>query len=140
MSRISGVTMRKSMRSMRLRAGLALAGFGVAAPISACGGGGGSSSDTGTLQVSLTDAPACGYDHVWVDVQKLRVHQSSSASDTDGGWSEITVNQRIDLLTLTNGVLQTLGQVPLQPGKYQQMRLLLNGNNTVVPTGGSETA
>ena len=84
-----------------------------------CGGGGmdsgtGSASGSGsagatmgTLGVSLTDMPACGFDAVNVTVRKVRVHQSSSASDTDGGWTDITLNpaQKINLLDLTNGVL-----------------------------------
>src|SRR5262245_56562253 len=66
----------------------------------------------GTLRVALTDAPACGYDHVYVTVERVRVHMSSSASDNDGGWSEVVVSpaQRIDLLGLTNGELAELGQ------------------------------
>ena len=109
--------------------------------LGACGGGG---ADSGTLRFALTDAPACGYDHVNVTIQKVRVHQSSTASDTDGGWSEVVLNpaQRVDLLTLTNGVLSELGQTPLPTGHYTQMRLVLAANgsaaplaNSVVPTG-----
>ena len=120
-----------------------------AALLVACGGGGGSSSSgsdaTGTLRLALADAPSCGYDAVNVTVQKVRVHQSSSASDTDGGWSEVVLSpaRRIDLLTLQNGVLAELGQVPLPTGKYTQMRLVLATNdgtnplaNSVVPSVG----
>lgn len=107
----------------------------------------GSGSSSGTLRVSPTDAPSCGYDHVFVTVQKVRVNQSSTASDTDAGWSEIALNlaQYIDLVTLTNGVLASLGQTPLPTGKYTQRRLLraANGNasplaNSVVPAAGAE--
>lgn len=120
--------------------------------LAACGGGGSGSSGTGTLQMSLTDAPACGYSAVNVTITKLSVNQSSTASVTDPtGWVDIPITpQRIDLLTLQNGVLATLGQTPLAPGKYTQMRLLLADNasaaagqpipNSIVPTGGSETA
>jgi hypothetical protein len=119
--------------------------------LAACGGGGGSSAtaDTGTLGLSLTDAPSCGYDHVNVAIQKIRVNQSSTASDTDAGWTELNfaTPKRVDLLTLSNGVLASLGQVPLQVGHYTQMRLVLAANdsanpllNSVVPTGGSEVA
>jgi len=130
-----------------LCAGIAAAALAL---LSACGGGGGGgSSSSGTLNVSLTDAPACGFDHVNVTVQKVRVNQSSTASDTDAGWSDITLSPplRVDLLSLSNGVLATLGQTPLQVGHYTQMRLVLAANdsnsplaNSVVPTGGTETA
>ncbi len=121
----------------------------IAAIASACGGGGTSSSDNGTLRLALTDAPACGYDHVYVTVQKVRVHKSSSAGDNEAGWSEVVLNpaQRVDLLSLTNGALADLGQTPLPAGRYTQMRLVLAANdagnpmaNAIVPSGGSETA
>lgn len=120
------------------------------AALAACGGGGGGEGgSTGTLRLALTDAPSCGFDAVHVTVQKVRVHQSSTAGDNDAGWSEIVLNpaRRVDLLSLTNGVLMELGQIPLPTGKYTQMRLVLADNNTsqplanaVSPTGGREVA
>jgi hypothetical protein len=121
---------------------------GTAAALTACGGGGSvSSSGNGNLRVALTDAPSCGYDHVFVTVEKVRVHQSASASDSDGGWAELAVSpaRRLDLLDLTNGVMEELGTMPLAAGHYSQVRLVLtsntgNGNsalaNAVQPTGG----
>lgn len=112
------------------------------------GCGSGSSAAPGTLGVSLTDAPACGFDAVNVTVTKVRVHQSNSASDTDAGWADITLNpaRKINLLGLNNGVLDTLGEMPLAAGHYTQLRLVLDPNtvvgglaNSVVPTGGTET-
>ena len=111
--------------------------------VAGCGGTSGGAS--GTLGVSLTDAPACGFDAVNVTVSKVRVHQSSSASETDSGWSDIIVNRKINLLVLNNGVLDTLGQVPLAAGHYTQLRLVLDPNtaqglaNSVTPAGGTET-
>ena len=81
----------------------------------ACGGSDGDGAATpasaGTLRVALTDTPACGYDEVNVTVEKVRVHQSASATDDAGGWSEVVLNpvKRVDLLKLTNGVLEELG-------------------------------
>ncbi|TXD15419.1 DUF4382 domain-containing protein [Extensimonas vulgaris] len=137
---------------MKLLRNLKLAVGGILiAGLAACGGGGGDggSAGTGTLRLAVTDAPACGYDAVNVTIQKVRVHQSSSASETDPGWSELTLNPavRLDLLGLTNGVLYELGQLPLPTGKYTQMRLVLAANggtqplaNSVWPTGGKEVA
>ncbi len=116
-----------------------------AALLSACGGGG-SASDTnlsGTLGVAITDAPACGFDAVNVTVSKVRVHQSATAGDTDAGWTDITLSpaRKINLLNLTNGALENLGQTPLTPGRYTQLRLVLDANagsamaNSVVPSG-----
>jgi hypothetical protein len=131
-----------------------LAVIGAAAALAACGGGGGSdgaaATGTGTLRVALTDAPSC-YQHVYVTVQKVRVHQSATAGDADAGWSDLTLAapQRIDLVSLSNGVLQELGSTPLPAGHYQQVRLVLADNagsgasamaNSVQPNGGAETA
>ncbi len=118
--------------------------------LSACGGGGdGGISGTGVMRLSLTDAPACGYDEVNVTIEKVRVHRSADAADSAAGWSEVVLNPalRVDLLTLSNGVLAELGQTSLPAGRYTQMRLVLADNsasaplaNSVVPTGGTETA
>jgi hypothetical protein len=88
------------------------------------------------LKVSLTDAPACGYDNVWVTVTKVRVHRSDAAGESDSGWSEIVVDpstrgRKIDLLELQNGVLADLGQTALPAGHYSQVRLVLADNATV---------
>lgn len=132
------------------------------ASLTACGGGSGGGvdssgsgsstvngdSDTGTLRLALTDAPACGFDTVFVTIQKVRVHKSSDANDIDGGWSEIVLNpaKKVDLLSLTNGKLEELGQTVLPAGKYTQLRLVLAENNgapfanSAKPTGESEVA
>jgi len=100
------------------------------------------------LRVALTDAPACGYDEVNVTIERVRVHQSSTADDNDGGWVDIPVvngPRKVDLLSLTNGVLMELGQTTLTAAFYSQIRLVLASNssiplsNTVKPTGGVET-
>jgi hypothetical protein len=127
--------------------------------VAACGGGStdgptvGIADSVGTLRLSLTDAPSCGYDSVFVTVEKVRVHQSSSAGDNDAGWSDIAlaVPQRVDLLTLNNGTLLPLGQTELPAGRYTQMRLVLGSApppgspvgtlaNSIKPTGGAATA
>ena len=127
----------------------------IAVLLSACGGGGGSagsstvSADNGVLSVSMTDAPSCGFDKVNVTVSKIRAHKSASASDTDSGWQDITLSpaKKIDLLSLQNGILTTLGQTSLPTGHYTQIRLVLADNattplaNSVVATGSTtETA
>lgn len=141
--------MNKTFQTAGLLAGSAL----IATSLVACGGGGGGTStpppataSMGTLSVALTDAPACGFDAVNVTVNKVRVNSSATASDTDAGWTDITLNpaRKINLLNLTNGALDTLGQAALPAGHYSQLRLVLDANggtgmaNSVVPTGGTE--
>jgi len=123
--------------------GLLLAGL-----ITGCGGGGdgggGATAQPGTLGVSLTDAPACGYDEVNVTVSKVRVHQSSSVDDPNAaGWTDITLNppRKINLLNLNdptqpNGALESLGETSLAAGHYTQVRLVLvrNENSVVLST------
>jgi hypothetical protein len=108
--------------------------------ISGCGGGGDSISESGngTLKISLTDAPSGSYDAVNVTVSKVRVHQSASAAENDAGWTDIILSpaRKINLLNLTNGALEELGETPLAAGHYTQLRLVLVPN-TVAPLANS---
>jgi hypothetical protein len=91
-------------------------------------------TQTGTLGVSLTDATAAGFDAVNVTVSKVRVHQSADATENDSDWSEITLNpaRKINLLNLSNGVLDNLGQTSLPAGHYTQLRLVLSANTGTI--------
>lgn len=119
-----------------------------AATLVACGGGDDAGGE-GTLRLHLTDAPACGFDAVNVTVERVRMHNSASADPGASGWSELVLNppRRLDLLELTNGVMETLGELPLPAGNYQQLRLVLADNgsqtplaNSVQPSGQAEVA
>lgn len=129
----------------------------------ACGGGDGGMVSTpgvaaptgsGTLRVALTDAPRCrvgndDLDHVFVTVERVRVHESSADDPPANGWSEVAVldpvtrqpGRKIDLLDLINGRLEELGTMPLPAGTYSQVRLVLSPNvgnspsNSLVLTG-----
>jgi hypothetical protein len=116
--------------------------------LAACGGGsdpasgsrgvtgGQSSSGLGQLAISITDSQGCNYRSVWVTVEQVRVHQSSTADDGDGGWRELNLTpaRRIDLLTLRNGVFVDLGKVEELPtGKYARVRLVLAENGSKAP-------
>ncbi len=119
-----------------------------AAVLVACGGEMGGDPPApvntfGTLAVSLTDAPACGFDAVNVTVSKVRVHRSADAQDGDAGWTDIVLQpaRKINLLNLSNGALEALGQATLEAGHYSQLRLVLDANaggmaHTVIPHDG----
>jgi len=105
-----------------------------------CGGGGSSvtpSGQTGQLSVLLTDSSGCDFDNVFVNIRKVRVHKSADAEDGDDGWITIVPPNapvKIDLLSLQNGLFESLGLAPLAPGHYTQIRLYLakTGNSVVV--------
>lgn len=98
--------------------------------LAACGGGGGDDAGVGTVQVSMTDAPAC-YKKVVVTVEKVRVQHSTDAGETENAWKDIVLPSgpvQVDLLTLTNGQLAELGQTTVEAGNYTQLRLVLADN------------
>ena len=114
--------------------------------LAACSNSGDEGTAPGAVSVSLTDAPACGFDAVYVTVSKVRIHQSDSASDTAAGWTDITLNppRKINLLDLNdptqpNLALEHLGETPLPAGHYTQLRLLVvsNRNNPNPPFANS---
>jgi hypothetical protein len=128
------------------RPGTLVLGVLLAGLLAGCGSGseGGAGTQFGTLSVSLTDAPACGFDAVNVTVEKVRVHQSSSVNEHAAGWTTITLDppQKINLLDLNdptqpNFALAHLGQAPLEAGHYQQVRLVLLSNSVTNPFANS---
>ena len=103
-----------------------------------------SNGGTGTMEVTMTDAPA-NYDSVQVTINEVRVRQEndsdSEADETDGeseedGWVTISDQQMtVNLLELTNGSQVSLGSQELEAGAYSQIRLVLGDENTVTVDG-----
>jgi Domain of unknown function (DUF4382) len=108
-----------------------------------CGGSGGNTPATpATTIVTLSDPVTCGssasgpFSHVYVTISDVQIHASSSAGPNDPGWVDLTPNlknapQQVDLLGLPHDgcFLANLGSTTqLQPGTYQQMRVVLADN------------
>jgi hypothetical protein len=118
---------------------LCVLGFLLLLALAGCGDDGGGSA-LGSLSVSLTDAPACGFDQVNVTVDKVRVHQSSAADPNAAGWTTIALlpPRKINLLDLNdptqpNLALEQLGVTPLGAGSYTQIRFVLMRNSGASP-------
>ena len=74
-----------------------------------------------------------------VTVTDVQIHQSASAGNNDAGWVDLTPNlknapMQVDLLgAATNQCfLATLGSMGIQPGTYEQIRVILAENSTQV--------
>ncbi len=123
-----------------------MAAFAAVAGVAACGGGGdpsGAAAGTGTLSIALTDNP-CDHRAVHVTIEKLRVHRSGDAADSDAGWRDLALSlpadrRRVDLLTLQNGLMLPLGDASLETGSYTQLRLVLAQNTASTPLANSVT-
>src|SRR6478672_13090148 len=81
------------------------------------------SADKSRLQVYLTDDPG-NFDEVVIDVQDIKVNYSS---DSTNGWESLSsVNKgSYDILKLVNDKDTLLGDAELNPGKIEQIRLIL---------------
>lgn len=93
--------------------------------ISGCGGSSTSSGETGTLKVSLTDAPA-GFEAVNVTFSEI-------SANIDDAW--ITVQnqtQTVNLLEWSNGKTLVLGTAEVPAGDYTQIRLIIDAAEVVL--------
>lgn len=106
---------------------------------------GGSSSATAIAHVMLSDpatcmAPSGPFTHVYVTITDVKASVNSTAADNDSSWVDLTPGlssapHQIDLLGQANNqcFLATLGDaLQLQPGNYQQIRLILADNSASV--------
>ena len=127
----------------------------------ACSSGGGNSSMTttttaqpATTNVSISDPATCSssasglFSHVYVTITDVQINASSTAGDNDSSWIDLTPNlksapQQVDLLGIANNqcFLASLGSsTALQPGTYQQIRIILADNSTTISSNACKTA
>ena len=105
--------------------------MGIMVALLAWGCGTGTDSGTGTMQVKMHDNPG-DYDEVNVSVERVEVNRSEG----DQGWQTISEpNEVYNILELINGEFAVLADAELETGTYQQIRLILDDNNSVVIDG-----
>ena len=127
---------------MRLRPTLwfGLAALAAALLITAACSGSGSAATPATTNVTMSDPATCAgptgpYAHVYVTVKDV---EASTAADASRGFTDLTPDlakkpMQIDLLGQADNqcLLATLGSTTeLQPGNYQQIRLILLDNSS----------
>ncbi len=125
--------------------------------MAACGGGGNhqQAPQMATVKVSVSDPPTCGsaqggdYDAIYVAIQDVQIHTSATAGDNDPGWVDLTPNlkagapMQVNLLGIRDNqcFLAMLNQnssgqnsgTSIQPGQYQQIRIILADNTATAP-------
>src|SRR5258708_8865806 len=97
------------------------------------------------MNVTVSDPATCSgpqgpFRHIFVTITDVQINASSSAGDNDPGWIDLTPKlsqnpQQVDLLGRANDqcFLAMLGSTTeLQPGSYQQVRIVLASNATSV--------
>ncbi len=102
-------------------------------------------SGAAKVNVRVSDPATCQspdgpFSHVYVTITDVQANVSATAGDNDSGWSDLTPNlakapMQVDLLGQAGNqcFLATLGDAQeLQPGSYQQIRLILAPNTATV--------
>lgn len=98
-----------------------------------------SEEDKARMNVHLTDAPG-DYQEVNVNITGMRIRYSpgadtsaSDSTDEEGEWIDLPVEPlTLNLLELQNGVDSLLASAELDPGFYNELRLILGDDNTVM--------
>jgi hypothetical protein len=89
---------------------------------------------TGTVRISMTDAPAA-VEAVNLVVREVSVHRMGS-NDTQGWFTvHADTDTTIDLVPLRNGRFVTLGTQQVPSGTYDQVRIKLGTGSTVTVDG-----
>src|SRR5499427_2460992 len=104
-----------------------------------------STSGNAFVNVRVSDPATCSepqgaFSHIYVTITDVQINSSADAGKNDAGWIDLTPSlsqnpQQVDLLGVANNqyFLATLGATTaLQPGTYEQIRITLADNSTVV--------
>ena len=92
------------------------------------------SSQPGTVQVLLTDAP---FPFDLVDSANVEIERVELLSEEEGVQVISEEEQAFNLLTLRDGVTTPLGEVELPAGRYDQIRLIVDDSASVVLKNGT---
>jgi hypothetical protein len=130
-----------------MRRSALLISFVCALVLSGCSSNGKSSTPNGGafVNIRVSDPATCSgpkgaFSHIYVTITDLQINGTASAGNNDSGWIDLTPSlsqspQQVDLLGQASNqcFLATLGATTaLQPGSYQQIRIVLAGNATVI--------
>jgi Domain of unknown function (DUF4382) len=120
---------------------IVLASLGAAIYLAGCGSGSQTNMAAATsVTVHFSDPATCGapqgqFSHVYVTITDVLIHQSANAAANDAGWVDLAPGlknapMQVDLLGLATNqcFLATLGSTGIQPGAYQQIRVMLADN------------
>jgi hypothetical protein len=111
-----------------------------------CSGGKSPTTNAGAfVNIRVSDPATCSgpkgaFSHIYVTITDVQINTSATAGNSDSGWIDLTPSlaqspQQVDLLGQANNqcFLATLGATTaLQPGSYQQIRIILASDATVV--------
>jgi hypothetical protein len=137
------------MSNTQRRVAVALACAGIAVLVSAaCGGSGSTTTSPATTTVTMSDPATCAgpngpFSHVYVSVSDV---QASTSGGAGASFVDLTPSlakspMQIDLLGQANNqcLLATLGSTTqLQPGNYQQIRLILVPDSSAATVSGNQ--
>ncbi|MFD2200141.1 DUF4382 domain-containing protein [Shivajiella indica] len=85
----------------------------------------------------LIDAPA-NYDEVWIEVLSVEVLMKGNNEDNGSAWINLpyeSQDQKINLLSLTGGTSEYLGEMEIPAGEISQIRLILGDDNYIMQGG-----
>lgn len=118
--------------SIKTIAGLAMSAV-LAFGLFACDNASSPSSDAPAIfEIRMHDTPVDNIAEVNVHVESVRVNHSDG-----NGWVTINEpNEVYNLLDLVNGNMVVLGEEEVEGGRYNQVRLVLGENNTIVTNDG----
>ena len=113
--------------------------------LSGCSNGKSSTPNGAFVNVRVSDPATCSgpkgaFSHIYVTITDVQVNASANAGNNDSGWIDLTPSlsqspQQVDLLGQASAqcFLATLGATTaLQPGSYQQIRIVLASNATII--------
>lgn len=89
------------------------------------------------VNVFLIDAPA-SYDEVWIEVLAVQILTKGNDESNESAWINLPYEkneQKINLLSLTGGNSEHLGEVEVPAGSISQIRLLLGEDNYIIQNG-----